>query len=76
MFQNKNRLNTINARKNRITYHIQQIVVPIVKMLIKVFVFIKPFSTVSALPFIYIYMDLVLFLISVQVVIWVKPTPS
>ena len=51
------------------TYHIQQIIMSIAKMLIEVFLFIKPFSTVSTFPFIYIYTDLVLFLISVKVIV-------
>ena len=66
----KNRSITINSRKIAPhTYHIQQIIMSIVKMLIEVFLFIKPFSTVSTFPFIYIYTDLVLFLISVKVIV-------
>ena len=47
------------------TYHIQQIIMSVIKMLIKVLLFIKGLLTVSTSPFIYIYMHLMLFLISV-----------
>lgn len=45
-------------------------------MLIEMFLFIETFLTVTALPFIYICMKLVLLLISVYVIVRVKPTPS
>lgn len=65
---------TCNQREN-MTYHVQQIVVPIVKMLIEIFLFIETFFAVSTLPFIYIQTNLMLFLISVQVIIRMQPTP-
>uniref|UniRef100_A0A2P2IPJ4 Uncharacterized protein LOC8260317 n=1 Tax=Rhizophora mucronata TaxID=61149 RepID=A0A2P2IPJ4_RHIMU len=45
-------------------------------MLVEIFLFIESLLTVTASPFIYIFMDLVLFLISVHVILRVKPTPT
>lgn len=47
----------------------------VVEMLIKMFLFIETFLTEPTLPFIYIYMRLMVFLISVYIIIRVKPTP-
>ncbi len=56
------------------TYNIQQIVVSVVKMLIKKFFSTEAFLTVSTSPFIYIHMNLVLFLISEQIIVVMKST--
>nr|AFK37855.1 unknown [Medicago truncatula]AFK48317.1 unknown [Medicago truncatula] len=45
-------------------------------MLIKMFLFVESFLTVSTLPFIYIYMRFMLFLISIYIIVRVKPAPS
>lgn len=58
------------------TYHIQQIPMPIAKMLIKKLFLVESLFAVSTFPFIYIYMDLVLFLISIQIIVRVQPAVS
>lgn len=58
------------------TYHIQQIAMPVVQMLVKKIFLIESFFAVSTFPFVYINMDLVLFLISIQVIVGVQPTVS
>lgn len=56
------------------TYNIQKIAVSVVKMLIEKFFSTKAFTTVSTLPMIYIKMNLVLFLISEEIIVRMKPT--
>ena len=58
------------------TYHIKQIVVSIVKMLIKIVLRIEGFFAVPTSPFIYIHMDFMLLLIPVQVIFMMKPTAT
>lgn len=48
----------------------------VVKMLIKMFLFVKSFLTVSTLPLIYIYMRFMMFLVSVYIIFRVKPARS
>lgn len=57
------------------TYSIEKIVVSMVKMLIKKFLCTEAFLTVSTSPFIYIHMNLMLFLISEHVIVGMKSAP-
>ena len=64
---------TCNGRAFK-TYHVQHITMPVVKMLIKVLFFVETLFAVSTFPFIYISLDLVLFVVSEQVIVRVQPT--
>lgn len=59
---------------SRSTYNIKKIVVSVVKMLIKKLFSAEAFLTVSTLPLLHIHMNLVLLLISKDVVVRMKPT--
>ena len=54
------------------THHIKQIIVSTIKMVIKILLCVEPFLAVPTLPFIYIHMNLVIFLISEHVIIRMK----
>lgn len=58
------------------TYNIQEIIVSAVKMLIEKFLCLEDFLTVSAAPFIYVHRDLMLLLISKEVIFRMESTVS